>query len=665
MPHYWQFEHTPRGAQITHHSQSYKLADFVLRVNYRNEYRMRSEELALMPDLANCNEKEAVFTAASQKFHLNLRFNLKSQALKVSASFTAQQTRVVESVELLIKQVMVGAHGHNLRVFKNGFQSWSETRSFDIDEREQRVIMRWFDVLQANGSNRPSGKRGEFTSETFTLVRNKDQRVTLLIGQQPPFHQFFSLRTHFPVENIARNVFSVLLRWEMNGRRCQAQTPLKLDTVSFQAGRDANQLLDQYLIHLALPVQRQHALPSGWCSWYYYYERVTQEDILNNARLAAENEVDWQFFVLDDGYQRAIGDWLSLNDKFSGGLKPLAERIRENGMQPGIWTAPFITMKDSRLMSDHPDWVLTQPFNDRPVLAGWNPSWSNGFSFYALDVTHPGVQAYLKEVFTTLVHTFGYEFLKLDFVYAASLPGKPHDPSLSGAERLNLGYRLIREAAGRDTFLLGCGSPLTPAVGWVDAMRIGPDVAPYWDDWLRQTLLNDSNALSTRVAIRSILNRCQMHRRLWINDPDCLMLRDSETKLSQAERFSLINAAIITAGMGVFSDDLARLPQDAWQTIEQIKRLSLVCDSGRPYALDFMEREIPELVYNDAGYLAVFNFSDYRRQKNLPLKGKLRDILQNGKTLVDVWNGDTIPVQGEALSLGMFARHASRLFEIV
>ena len=44
----------------------------------------------------------------------------------------------------------------------------------------------------------------------------------------------------------------------------------------------------------------------GWCSWYHYFEAVTEDDIVANLRRAA----DWRFdvFQVDDGYQAAIGD---------------------------------------------------------------------------------------------------------------------------------------------------------------------------------------------------------------------------------------------------------------------------------------------------------------------------------------------------------------------
>lgn len=665
MPHPWQFQRTSTHTIIAHHSQRLKLADFHVEVRYRNNYRARTEELPVQVQMAATTEKAVVLTAENQRLSLTFRFDLENDRLRLTSALTAQKNCLIDAIRLTIGKVMLGAHGKQLRLFKNGYQSWSETRSFSIDDREARSVMRWFDVMQANPRNRASGKKGDFTSETFTLIKNQDRGLTLIAGQQTPLKQYLSFRTTFQPDSATRNLFQLAFSWDFCGQAFQQEETLALDPVVFALGEDENQLLDEYLASLKPVNLQKHALPSGWCSWYYYYADVTQADITENARIAEGHEVDWQFFVLDDGYQRALGDWLMVNEKFGNGLKSIADQVKSRHMQPGIWTAPFVAMKDSRLAQDHPEWLLKQPFSDNPVLCGINPNWGRGFTFYALDVTHPGMQAYLKEVFTTLVHTFGFAFLKLDFTYAASQRGRPYDPTLSGAERLNLGYRLIREAAGRDTFILGCGSPLTPAIGVVDAMRIGPDVAPYWSDWLRETLLKDANALSTKVAVRSILNRCQMHRQWWINDPDCLMIRDTDTKLSDAERFSLINAAIITAGMGVFSDDLAKLNDESFATIAHIKALADACDKGRPYALDFMEQPMPEVIYNDAGYLAVFNFANHSLQKVLTRTGKLNTILPDGTRVVDVWKQTMITVNGVRFGLGEFPAHGSRLFRII
>ncbi|MCD6475572.1 MAG: alpha-galactosidase [Anaerolineaceae bacterium] len=663
MANHWQCIQSPASTVLRHAAKVVSMSQFSLSVATRGEFRIQVDDLPLIFDSVNSTESVAVFTASSENFVINLRFYLQS-AMSLHVKFTplTRRAALVEWISLAMEKVMVGPHGRRMRVFKHGYQSWSETRSFGVDEREVRPLLHWLDVLQANPRNRASNKRGEFTSESYTLIRNQEHDVVLLAGQQSPFKQYVNFRSTFNPKSLARNQFQLQWRWDFGGQRLPLGQTKELDPLLFFVGQDVNELLETYLQTLKPANIKKQSLPSGWCSWYYYYTKVTGKDIEENASCAAVHKIDWQFFVLDDGYQNAIGDWLVENEKFSCGLAHIARTIKEMGMHPGIWTAPFITMKKSKLTQEHPDWLLRQAYKDKPVLAGWNPGW--GGNFFALDITHPGVQDYLRTVFSTFTKEYGFRFLKLDFVYAASLTGRPYNPAYSSAERLTLGYQIIREAAGEDTFILGCGSPISSAIGYVDAMRIGADVAPYWFDWKRAILTRDSNALSTKVAIRSILNRAQQHRNLWINDPDCLMLRDTETKLNPDERFSLINAAIITAGMGVFSDRLEALPEKIWQDIARIRELTLACDKGKAYVLDFMEREMPEIVYNTAGYLAVFNFDDAPKQKVLDLKGRLGDALPHGAKLVDVWQQVRLTVEGKQLVLRSMPPHSSRLFKI-
>jgi 2,3-diketo-5-methylthio-1-phosphopentane phosphatase len=71
-----------------------------------------------------------------------------------------------------------------------------------------------------------------------------------------------------------------------------------------------------------------------------------------------------------------------------------------------------------------------------------------------------------------------------------------------------------------------------------------------------------------------------MHRRLWLNDPDCLMLRRSDTQLSLAEACSLAGAIAASGGMVVFSDDVSRLGMEEKQLLRETLRLAREVDDG-------------------------------------------------------------------------------------
>ena len=98
----------------------------------------------------------------------------------------------------------------------------------------------------------------------------------------------------------------------------------------------------------------------GWCSWYHYFHDVTEADIRANLAIADRDGWPFDVFQVDDGYQSAIGDWLTTNDKFPSGVEALAADIARTGRTPGIWLAPFLVHPDS-------DGRPRAPRLDRPV----------------------------------------------------------------------------------------------------------------------------------------------------------------------------------------------------------------------------------------------------------------------------------------------------------
>src|SRR5205823_10519209 len=166
-----------------------------------------------------------------------------------------------------------------------------------------------------------------------------------------------------------------------------------------------------------------------------------------------------------DGWQAEIGDWLALSDRFSS-LAGLVDRIRAAGRRAGIWVAPFLAGARSRLAAEYPDWLVAG------ADAGHN--WDQ--DLYALDITHPGAAAYLREVFGWL-GDLGIDYFKVDFCYAGALEGR-RAADLTALAAYRQGMALLREAMGPAAFLLGSGAPILPSVGLVDAMRVSPDIDP-------------------------------------------------------------------------------------------------------------------------------------------------------------------------------------------
>ena len=292
--------------------------------------------------------------------------------------------------------------------------------------------------------------------------------------------------------------------------------------------------------------------PPGWCTWYCRYADISEETVDADLRGATELADAIDVFQVDDNFQAAVGDWQLTNGSFSNGLAAMADKIAQAGFRPGLWTAPFLLSPSSRLAGEHPDWFVRRP-NGRRVAAAANRHWDG--LVYSLDTSRPDVLDWLEGLYSHLV-ALGFTYLKLDFLYAAALEGVRSRP-VSGADALRLGLEAIRRGAGDDAFLLGCGCPLWPAIGVVDGMRVGPDVAPCWDP-----PSGSATEPSLANARRNAGARSFMHGRLWANDPDCVMLRRRHTALTPEQSRRWARWVADSGQMLILSDRFDHLDAD-------------------------------------------------------------------------------------------------------
>jgi alpha-galactosidase len=335
----------------------------------------------------------------------------------------------------------------------------------------------------------------------------------------------------------------------------------------------------------------------GWCSWYQYFAAVSENAF--RANLAQADAWPFDVFQLDDGYQAAVGDWLSTNERFPSDLGALAAAVRDAGRVPGIWLAPFLAAPGSRVVAEHPDWVARHP-SGRPLIAMSSPAW--GGAVLVLDTTRAEVLSHL-EATAAAITSAGFGYLKLDFTYGPSLAGIYADPAKTPAQRVRAGMEAVRRGAGEGTFLLGCGLPLGAGVGVVDGMRVGPDVAPWWEapDERHVGSGYADAAPATLNAWRNTLSRSFCHRRLWLNDPDCVMLRRDGTRLSAAAARAWALAVGASGGMVFVSDDLGLLDAGAHRLLQQVIELGREADAAArrgppPRCDDVLEFATPGLL---------------------------------------------------------------------
>jgi alpha-galactosidase len=470
------------------------------------------------------------------------------------------------------------------RMFRNGYQSWSpsDVAVFGRDTDPSSKAHNPF--FQGAHHADPASVTNEYElrSEWVTVIadNNPDRLMVGFIGSGN--HDGTLRLTHGVEGDTELHAEAFLGDMELAPRSTFA-----LDPVVIAGGTDELALLELWAEAIKQTCAARVDAPYqvGWCSWYHYFDDITEDALRANLALARDYPFD--VFQLDDGYQSAIGDWLTTNDKFPSGLPAIAAAIRDEGFRPGIWIAPFLAAPDSALATEHPDW-LARFSGTKPLKAWVNPIWStaDGGYMYALDTTNPAVLDHLAHVAAELVG-MGFTYLKLDFTFAPSFDGIWHDPTKTPAQRVRAGYDAIRRGAGDDAFLLGCGAPLAHVVGVVDGNRIGPDVAPLWEPAPEAEVIPGylRTQPSTKYAQDATVARAFMHRRLWLNDPDCLMLRTEKTALTAAEAEQWAQVVGYSGGMALVSDDLALLDDRAKEllrrTIELGRRSDAATIAGR------------------------------------------------------------------------------------
>ncbi|HEX8968107.1 MAG TPA: glycoside hydrolase family 36 protein, partial [Chloroflexota bacterium] len=416
-------------------------------------------------------------------------------------------------------------------------------------------------------------------------------------------------------------------------------------------------LMDQYARSVG---EQMHArspdeVLTGWCSWYQLYTNVTEADVNRNlaSLMRHRDQVPLRLVQLDDGYQRAVGDWLEVNEKFPGGMPALVRRIRDHGFAPGVWLAPFLLSARSRMFAEHPDWTVRDAYG-KPLNAIDN--W--GCANFALDTTHPDVLRWLEHVVHTVCEVWGYDYLKLDFLYAAAMRGQRYDPRVTAVGAYRRGLEALRQAAG-DRFILGCGAPLIPSIGLVDGMRIGSDVAAYWG------AEGNADGPSLRNATRATLARLWLHGRWWANDPDCVIVRTSDTDLSPAEVQAWASVVALSGGMLFVGDDVSRLNAVELHTVGRLLPPSGVAAQATGPLFNFLPERLHLRIERPWGtwdIIALANWSETPR--TVVFNPREFGLPSGWLHLFDLWSGDYLGRDLDARELGELDPHGVRLLTV-
>ena len=376
----------------------------------------------------------------------------------------------------------------------------------------------------------------------------------------------------------------------------------------------------------------------GWCSWYALSANIHEADVAGVVDFvsAHRDRLPMQVIQIDDGWQKAYGDWMIDTKKFPNGMKPIADKITAAGMIPGIWLCMVRTSKNGH----HLDGT------------------DNEFQ----DSTNPAVRDYIRK---TLQERYadGYRYFKLDFnTFRTS---KRHDQKKTRLQIARTAFKLYRESIGEDSYLCACVGGLNRgAIGYADGVRIATDsyhrwVKPY-SGWCIPDAINGVGSMALSQGI------------LFAADPDVAYTLPTEKFLSMpglSEGLrSWYNYVGLLGGFMMTSDLLHKKPWDSPEAVRLLEILNPPApDKGRAFdgQSDYWHRQFGFVARRPWGnFVSVNLLNPEDTPATLPLRGVPTQELGGRFHVWSFWDNRYLGVADETFVTDAVPGHASALLRL-
>ncbi len=278
----------------------------------------------------------------------------------------------------------LGSAPTSWRFYKHGWQSWSPTLVLDCSEEDIPAA-----PPVVGPGTKPGARDGRFSSDLMTAIVSPETGHGLVAGFVTTADQLSQLWFDREPRTLTAASYADGVSVAPRGRLSSERLLIEPTSAPLESMERYGDALGRMMG--SAPTDQ---IATGWCSWYCFWQGVTEDTILANLEELGHrrNQLPVEYVQIDDGWQAEIGDWQSVNGKFTRGLKFLVDHIHARGFKAGLWLAPFLMGAKSRLYSDHPDWVVEYPSASlragkpgKPFVALQN--W--GQDCFALDLTRP------------------------------------------------------------------------------------------------------------------------------------------------------------------------------------------------------------------------------------------------------------------------------------
>lgn len=488
--------------------------------------------------------------AGAETEHFSLKTTLNGG--KLSVTLCPKQKLSIDSFTVKIPY----SFSADNRIFVNGYQSWTDSLEYRPDEQmselsalaefgSTKTPLKKIGFIESGDLNfhKYPRRRGLFYGWSYGYVRN---------GGNIDLFGSLSERCGYTTVTFDAEKNCVLIGKDLEGVTYSSNAEIL--SFTFISG-EYETVFDEYFSQMGITC-REHKKRTGYTTWYNYYGSITYDVVKRDLESLSSIDAEIDCFQIDDGYQTAVGDWLSTDaKKFPEGMKAAADRIHSKGMTAGLWLAPFAASKTSQLFKNHPDWFIKGE-NGKPYKTGHN--WGG---FYSLDIYNKDAANYIRRVFDVVLNQWGYDLVKLDFLYGACvLP--MHNKSRG--EIMCDAIDFLRDCCG-DKLIIGCGVPLMPAFGKVDYCRIGADIGLAW----RHRRHSTREDVSTPHAVSNTIFRRHLNGRAWMNDPDVFLLRDENIKMDFESRKLLSRINSIFGSLLFMSDNVGNYNKEQLEALKK------------------------------------------------------------------------------------------------
>ena len=483
----------------------------------------------------------------------------------------------------------------NEKFFVNGYQSWTTSGEMSAEDIYRGttplagVTKYTKDMAITSGDyafTRYEPRSGFFHSFTYTYLRRGGEfELFGSLSERNGYTVFYS--------DMEKHIFSV----EKDVEGLTISEPYEMfDIVRFVGGYD--EVFDKYFAAMGLPAKKRIDRLTGYTSWYNYFQKIDENIILRDLKGLSRARESVNIFQIDDGYEPFVGDWLDYNGKdFPNGMKTVADAVHREGYLAGIWLAPFNVQRGkSRILKEHPDWLIRNP-DGKPQLGC--VAWGGA---YTLNIYNSEVREHLKKVFDTVLNDWGYDMVKLDFLYSQCRT--PRDNKTRGTIMCEA-MDFLRECVG-DKLILGCGVPLGPAFGVVDACRISCDVDLSYGGKFYNSMSINNELPSAQNAINNSMFRRHLNGRAFLNDPDVFFLRDHNLTFTWEQKLLLAKINNLFGRVLFVSDDAGEYSEAELEVLKETFResdakiLDVKCVGARAdgnYEIKFIENGEEKLLY--------------------------------------------------------------------